>query len=81
MKKMTDEEYRNKILATALGGKLDGTPMPPRRWWEEHAGTIRTQHPNYTDEQINAAVGRIWFKIYDDKRREAAIAAEALHAS
>ena len=30
MKKMTDEEYRNKMLATALGGKLDGTPMPPQ---------------------------------------------------
>jgi hypothetical protein len=81
MAKMTDEEYRAKMLATALGGKLDGKPMPPRGWWEEHAEMIREEHPSYTDEQINAAVGRIWFKIYDDRRREAAITAEALHAS
>jgi hypothetical protein len=81
MAKMTEEEYRARMLATALGGKLLGKPIPPRKWWEEHAKRVREEHPDYTEEQVNAAVGRIWFKIYDDRRREAAIVAEALHAS
>jgi len=77
---MTDEEYRARILATALG-KRSGKPMPPRGWWKEHVERIRREHPDYTDEHINAIVGKIWYQIYDDKKREAAIIAEALHVS
>ena len=79
MARMPDEEYRARMIAAALGGRLPGKPAPPRTWWEEHAKRIREEHPEYTDERVNAAVGRIWYKIYDDRRREAAIVAEALH--
>ena len=78
-RKMTDEEYRAKIVSLALGAKHDKIPPPPRGWFEEHKRTILEEHPDYDGEKINAAVGRIWFKIYSDERREAAIVAEALH--
>ena len=69
-----------RVLAEVLG-KRTGKPIPPESWWDEHKQMIAEEHPNYTEDQLNRAVGRIWFKIYDDRRREAAIMAEALHDS
>ena len=71
---------RWRALAEALG-KRTGKPIPPKSWWDEHKRMIAEEHPDYDDKKLNRTVGRIWFKIYDDRRREAAIMAEALHES
>jgi len=67
--------------AAALGDRNGGIPKPPKKWWDEHVGMLREQHPEYEEARISAAVGRIWFKIYDDRKREMVATAEALKDS
>jgi hypothetical protein len=72
-----DEEWkRARLLAEALS-ETD-RPRPPKAWWDEHRQRIREQHPEYTDEQVNRAVGAIWWKKYKAEKRRAAVLAEAL---
>lgn len=66
-----------RIYAELLG-KQTGKPTPPPHWWDDHKKRIAEQHPNYDDDKINRACGAIWFKIYNDARRERALIAEAL---
>jgi len=40
---------------------------------------LRKKSPDRSEEQLMAAAGRIWYHVYNDKRRENALMAEALH--
>jgi hypothetical protein len=70
------ERERARLLAEALS-ETD-RPRPPKTWWEEHCRRIRERHPEYTEEQVNRAVGAIWWKKYRAEKRRAAVVAEAL---
>jgi hypothetical protein len=74
------EYYRAKAIAAALG-KNDGIPQPPKGWWDDHKQRVRDEHPDHDEKKIDQAVASIWYKIYDDKRRQAAVMAEILGRS
>lgn len=75
-----DKNNKWRALAKVLG-KHTGKPVPPKNWWDEHTQRITEEHPDYDEDKLNRAVGRIWFKIYSDERRQSALLAEAIKGS
>lgn len=73
------EMQKARLLARALTlDKRTTKPPPPPNWWNRKKAELWEQHPEYTEERINRAVGHIWWHIYDDEKRKAVILAEAL---
>ncbi len=33
---------------------------PPKKWWNEKASEVKKGNPDYSEEQVNATVGKIW---------------------
>jgi len=46
-------------------------PKPPRWWWLQKKRELKEKHPNKADQDLNQAVGHIWYHIYTDEKREA----------
>ena len=35
---------------------------PPKQWFERKCAEVKAGNPDYTEEQVNATVGKIWYK-------------------
>jgi len=54
-----DEIGKNEIKGMEKESSWKST-KPPRQWFNEKANEISKGNPDYTDEQVNATVGKIW---------------------
>ena len=42
----------------------------PKKWWYEKEAEVREGNPSYSDEQVRATVGSIWWNLDSGKRKE-----------
>lgn len=43
---------------------------PPKKWWDKKVKEISESNPDYTEEQISATIGKIWYENLSDSERE-----------
>ncbi len=48
---------------------------PPKKWFDKKADEVKKGNPEYSEEQVNATVGKIWYENMSEEQRE-----EARHA-
>ena len=53
-----------KVLDDVLSEKKHTDPSlkPPKEWFNKMKAEIRSKNPDYSDEQVSATVGSIWYK-------------------
>jgi len=43
---------------------------PPKKWWDELYRDIKKGNPGYSDKQVKATVGNIWYDLSTSKKKE-----------
>jgi hypothetical protein len=43
---------------------------PPAEWWEKKVAEVKRSNPDYSDEQVRATVGSIWYKQMSKNQRK-----------
>lgn len=50
--------------------KKEKTKRPPKKWWDKMKREIKKSNPDYSDKQIAATIGDIWFSNLSEKKRK-----------
>jgi len=49
----------------------DKSEKPPKAWWNKMKKEIKAENPDYSDDQVDATIGSIWYKnLSTDKKKE-----------
>jgi len=43
--------------------------QPPKKWWNKMKKEIKKENPDYSDDQVDATIGDIWYNNLDDTKR------------
>jgi len=61
-------------LSTKIEAKkkeTDPSLKPPKEWWDKMEGEIKSGNPDYSEEQVDATIGDIWYNnLTSSKRKE-----------
>jgi len=50
---------------------VDPSSKPPKKWWDKMKKKIKENNPGYSDEQVRATIGDLWYnKLTKAKRAE-----------
>jgi len=43
---------------------------PPKKWWDKMYKEVKEKNPEYSDEQISATIGKIWYGNLSRKKKK-----------
>lgn len=74
LQKFMDDRKERKLMKSKPHGEK--SLKPPKEWWGKMTSKIKGANPDYSEKQVDATVGDIWYNEMGSKKRSAKRKAE-----